>query len=110
MPIIGVQFHPEFLDSANATGAKHRLDRDFGPRFARDALAIEEIVAELTAALVLATLGIAHHPRADHAAYVASWLKVLKGDSRAIFAAASKAQAAADWMHEQQPVSVEASL
>jgi antirestriction protein ArdC len=30
-------------------------------------------------------------------------LQVLKNDSRAIFTAASKAQAAADWMHAQQP-------
>ena len=50
----------------------------------------------------LADLGIAHHPRADHAAYVASWLRALKDDPRAIFTAASKAQAAADWMHAQQ--------
>ncbi|MDP9019093.1 MAG: zincin-like metallopeptidase domain-containing protein [Candidatus Eremiobacteraeota bacterium] len=89
-------------ESAHATGAKHRLDRDFGARFSGDALAVEEITAELTAALVLADLGIAHHPRADHAAYVASWLNVLKNDTRAIFTAASKAQAAADWMHAQQ--------
>jgi antirestriction protein ArdC len=47
---------------------------------------------------VLADLGIAHHPRRDHAAYVASWLRVLKTDPRAIFTAASKALQAADWM------------
>jgi antirestriction protein ArdC len=90
-------------ECAHATGAKHRLDRDFGARFSREALAVEEITAELTAALILADLGLAHHPRADHAAYLESWLKVLKRDTRAIFTAASKAQAAADWMHEQQP-------
>ena len=37
------------------------------------------------------------------AAYIASWLKVLKDDPKAIFTAASKAQQAADWMHAQQP-------
>src|SRR3970282_677790 len=74
-------------------------------RFKRDSLAIEEICAELTASFVLADLGIAHHPRPDHAAYVASWLRALKDDPRAIFTAASKAQAAADWMHAQQPQS-----
>lgn len=52
--------------------------------------------------LVLADLGIAHHPRPDHAAYIASWLEVLKDDPKAIFTAASKAQRAADWMHAQQ--------
>jgi antirestriction protein ArdC len=30
----------------------------------------------MTASFVLADLGIAHHPRRDHAAYVASWLEV----------------------------------
>jgi len=37
--------------------------------------------------------------RADHAAYINSWIKVLKDDKRAIFAAASHAQRAADFLH-----------
>lgn len=90
-------------EATHATGAKHRLDRDFTSRFSHQARAVEELVAELTAGYVLADLGLAHHPRPDHAAYIASWLKVLKDDPRAIFTAASKAQAAADWMHAQQP-------
>jgi antirestriction protein ArdC len=32
-------------------------------------------------------------------------LKVLRDDPRAIFTASSKAQQAADWMHEQQTAS-----
>jgi antirestriction protein ArdC len=51
----------------------------------------------------MADLGIAHRPREEHAAYLRSWLPVLKSDPRAIFAAAGKAQQAADWMHAQQP-------
>jgi len=96
---IGTLIH----EAAHAVGAKHRLNRNFAERFGRDARAIEEIVAELTASYILADLGIAHHPRPDHAAYVASWLRALKNDPRAIFTAASKAQQAADWMHAQQP-------
>jgi antirestriction protein ArdC len=90
-------------EAAHATGAKHRLDRNFQERFRSDWLAIEEATAELTASFVLADLGIAHHPKPDHAAYVASWLRLLEDDPRAIFTAASKAQQAADWMHTQQP-------
>jgi antirestriction protein ArdC len=90
-------------EAAHATGAKHRLDRDFTGKWSKDALAMEEMTAELCASFLLADLGIAHHPRADHAAYVASWLRVLKDEPRAIFTAASKAQAAADWMHDRQP-------
>jgi antirestriction protein ArdC len=51
----------------------------------------------------MADLGIAHRPRHEHAAYIASWLPVLKNDPRAIFTAASQAQQAADWMHARQP-------
>jgi antirestriction protein ArdC len=91
-----------FHEAGHATGAKHRLDRDFGKGFGDRARAMEEAVAELTASYVLADLGIAHHPRPDHAAYIASWLKLLEDDPKAIFTAASKAQQAADWMHALQ--------
>lgn len=94
-------------EAAHATGAKHRLDRDFSKRFSRETLAMEEMTAELAAAMVLASLGVAHHPRPDHAAYVASWLRALKDDPRAVFTAASKAQAAADWMYTQQGASAQ---
>lgn len=94
----GVTLH----ECAHATGAKHRLDRNFKDRFKEDWLPIEEACAELTASFILADLGIAHHPRPDHAAYVASWLEAMKRDPRAIFTAASKAQQAADWMWSRQ--------
>jgi len=60
---------------------------------------MEELVAELGAAFLCADLGISSEPRPDHAAYLTSWLNVLKADSRAIFTAAGKAQAAVDWLH-----------
>ena len=95
----GVWLH----ENGHASGAKHRIDRDLSGRFGSAAYAAEECCVEILSGLVLADLGIAHHPRPDHAAYVASWLKVLKNDPKAIFAAASKAQQAADWMHAKQP-------
>ncbi|ODU35467.1 MULTISPECIES: zincin-like metallopeptidase domain-containing protein [Sphingomonadaceae] len=95
----GVWLH----ENGHASGAKHRLDRDLSGRFGSAAYAAEECCVEILSGLVLADLGIAHHPRPDHAAYIASWLDVLKNDPRAIFTAASKAQQAADWMHAQQP-------
>ena len=80
------------------SGAKHRLDRDLSGRFGSESYAIEELVAELGAAFIAGQLGLPSEPRTDHAPYIASWLKVLKSDSRAIFTAASKAQAAADYL------------
>jgi len=47
----------------------------------------------------MADLGLAYTPRADHAAYLASWLVALKHDPKAIFTAAAQAQAGADWIH-----------
>ena len=90
-------------ECGHGSGAKHRLDRDLSGRFGSAAYALEEISVELLSGMILADLGIAHHPRPDHAAYVASWLQVLKDDPRAIFTAAGKAQQAADWMHARQP-------
>ena len=80
------------------TGAEHRLARTFGKRFGDDAYAMEELVAELGSAFLCADLGLSSSPRADHASYLASWLKVLKADNRAIFTAASAAAKAADWL------------
>lgn len=94
----GVAIH----ECGHATGAKHRLDRDLTGRFGSRSYAAEELCVEMAAGFVLADLGIAHHPRPDHAAYISSWLEVLKDDSRAIFTAASKAQSIADWMHARQ--------
>jgi antirestriction protein ArdC len=90
-------------ECGHATGAKHRLNRDLGGRFGSERYAVDEQIAELTASFVMADLGLAYGARPESAAYLASWLKVLKNDTRAIFTAASKAQQAADWMHAQQP-------
>jgi len=82
------------------TGAKSRLDRDFGGhRFGSEAYIMEELVAEISAAYLCADLELALEPREDHAAYISSWLTVLRGDNRAIFTAAAHAQRAADYIH-----------
>jgi antirestriction protein ArdC len=80
-----------------------RLNRDFGrKRFGDAGYAMEELVAEIGAAFLCADLGITPETREDHAAYVASWLKALKNDKRAIFTAASYAQRAVDHLHSYQ--------
>ncbi len=80
-----------------------RLDRDFGrKRFGDEGYAMEELVAELGSAFLAADLGITPEVREDHAAYIGSWLKVLKNDKRAIFTAAAHAQRAADFLNGLQ--------
>lgn len=85
-----------------------RLARDFDrQRHGDEGYAREELVAELGAAFLCADLGITPEVREDHAAYIASWLEVLKGDKRFVFSAASHAQRAADYLHGLQPRSAE---
>jgi antirestriction protein ArdC len=80
------------------TAKADRCDRQLGKRFGDNAYAVEELIAELGAAFTCAHLGLGTEPRADHATYIQSWLKVLKSDKRAIVTAASKAQQACDWL------------
>ncbi|RED25559.1 antirestriction protein ArdC [Rhodopseudomonas thermotolerans] len=87
------------------TRHENRLNREFGrKRWGDEGYAMEELVAELGSAFLSADLELTPEVRDDHAAYIASWLEVLKRDKRAIFTAASYAQRAADFLHGlQQP-------
>jgi antirestriction protein ArdC len=88
----GVAFH----ELGHWTGHRSRLDRDLRGRFGERAYAAEELVAELCAAFLCAEFSIDGDIR--HAAYIQSWIGLLKADSRAFFTACSKAQAAADYL------------
>ena len=91
-------------ECCHAIRHESRLNRDLGrKRFADAGYAMEELVAEIGAAFLCADLGITPETREDHAAYIQSWLTVLKGDKRAIFTAASHSQKAADYLHSLQP-------
>lgn len=83
------------------TSPARRCDRDLGKHFADHAYAREELVAEIGAAFLCSDLRITLEPRPDHAAYIATWLTVLKSDKRAIFSAAALAQKALDWLIEK---------
>jgi antirestriction protein ArdC len=86
-------------ETTHWTRHKSRLNRDFGrKRFGDEGYAMEELVAELGSAFLAADLELTPEVRDDHAAYIASWIKVLKDDKRAIFTASSHAQRAADFL------------
>jgi antirestriction protein ArdC len=88
----GVAFH----ELGHWTGHRSRLDRDLRHRFGERAYAAEELVAELCAAFLCAEFSIDGDLR--HAGYIASWIGLLKADSRALFTACARAQAAADYL------------
>ena len=77
------------------TGHETRLARQMSGRFGSEAYAMEELVAELSSAILGAELGLRVDHLDHHASYLASWLKVLKADSRAILTVAAKAEEAA---------------
>lgn len=84
----------------HATGHPTRLNREgivksdnHGPIYA-----FEELVAELGSAFLLANLGI--HGEFQHDSYIASWLKVLREDKKAIFKASYQARCATEYVME----------
>lgn len=97
-------------EATHWTAAPHRVDRDLS-RYAKDRTerAREELIAELGSCFLCADLGIVPElePRADHASYLAYWLKVLADDKRAIFSAAAHAQRAVAFLHGLQPATAE---
>jgi antirestriction protein ArdC len=87
-----------FHELAHWTGAKHRLNRDMRGRFGDlHAYAGEELIAELCASFLAAEFSL-NFAGLQHASYLDGWFKLLKLDVRAFFTAASKAQAAADYL------------
>jgi hypothetical protein len=84
-----------------------RLGRDFGRKsWGDEGYSREELVAELGSAFLCADLELHQEPREENAAYVASWLEVLKNDTRAIFTAAAHAQRAADYLNQKAAAQV----
>jgi antirestriction protein ArdC len=81
------------------TGHPSRLDRRLGKRFGAQAYAAEELIAELGAAFLCAEFSI--DGVVPHAAYIESYLTLFENDSKAIFTAASKAQAAVDFLRQK---------
>lgn len=86
------------------TGHPSRLNREYGNRFGDDAYAFEELIAELGAAFVVGHVGFVDVTIENHAAYVESWLTVLKNDKTAIFTAAKQASLAYDFILEKSKI------
>jgi antirestriction protein ArdC len=76
------------------TGHARRLNRDLKHRFGSQAYAAEELVAELSSAILGAELGLPVAHLDTHASYIDHWLKLLRGDDRAILTAAARAEEA----------------
>ncbi len=85
------------------TGNSKRVNRNLGKKFGDKDYAVEELVAELGAAFLSSEFDISRPSKAHHASYIGSWLKTLKENKQAIFAAASEASKASEYLHNLQP-------
>lgn len=91
-----------FHELSHATGHEKRLKRPTitNPNtFGSKEYALEELIAEISASYVCASLGIDFDPIIENsAAYLQGWLKVLKQDKMFIFKATAEAQKSADYI------------
>lgn len=86
----------KFHEVVHWTGHESRLNRNMAGFFGSADYAFEELVAELGSAFLCAHLGI--EGTLQHPEYLASWVKRLGDDEKAIIKAASLAQKATDFI------------
>ena len=67
---------------AHSTGAAKRLNRNLEGRFGDSKYAKEELVAELSAAMVGNTMGFDRRIEDNNIAYIDSWLRTLREEPR----------------------------
>ena len=80
---------------AHSTGHKSRLNRKGFSEiaaFGSETYSKEELVAEITAAMLCGVTGVVNSTIENSAAYIKSWCKQLKSDPKLIVNAASQAQ------------------
>lgn len=98
----GQAFYATLLhEMAHSTGPKGRLNRDLNSSFGDKKYAKEELVAELSAALISSTMGFDKRINDNNAKYVSSWLKVLKEEPSFIKTVLSDVGKASDMIIEK---------
>jgi antirestriction protein ArdC len=89
-------------ECSHAAGHSSRLNRDLSGSFGSRTYAFEEMIAEISAAFLCASLGIV--PTVRHTDYIDSWAEILREDNRAILRAASQASKTANYLLAFAPV------
>ncbi|WP_130905567.1 MULTISPECIES: zincin-like metallopeptidase domain-containing protein [unclassified Pseudomonas] len=96
---VGSYYATALHELTHWSGHRSRLNREGitgGHAFGSTAYAFEELVAEMGAAFLCALTGTTGELR--HEEYLASWLKILKEDKRAIFRASGQAREASEYL------------
>jgi antirestriction protein ArdC len=90
-----------FHELTHSTGHASRVGREGIEQlntFGSESYSKEELVAEMGAAMLCGVTGISPATIPNSAAYLRSWINVLRGDSKLLVSAASAAQKAADYI------------
>lgn len=97
----GMEYYSSALhEMAHSTGTASRLNRETGSKFGDAKYAREELVAELTAAMVGNTMGFDKRILNNNAAYLDGWLKALREDPRYIVSVMSDVNKASHMIFE----------
>ena len=94
-----------FHELTHSTGHASRVGREgveILNTFGSETYSKEELIAEMGSAMLCGVTGIAPVIIENSAAYLRSWISVLKGDSKLIVTAASAAQKACDYIRGPQ--------
>jgi len=97
-----------FHEVGHSTGAEKRLNRDGVTdriHFGSDRYGREELVAEMTSAMLAAETGIDAPTVENTAAYLASWIRTIREDPSILLQAAGQAQRAVDYVLDRKPAS-----
>lgn len=81
---------------SHSTGHKKRLGRDLDGKFGTSSYSKEELVAEFSAAMVLAKYGVDEIPVENSAAYIKNWAEHIRANSGILYDAIQQAQKASD--------------
>src|ERR1700694_4270751 len=95
-----------YRHKAHSTGHAKRLHRenfDNPVSFGSESYSKEELIAEMTAAMLCGIAGIEQRILEKSAASLKTWIARLKSDSRLLVSAASQAQKAADFIQGKAP-------
>jgi len=79
------------------SGNENRLNRDLGGKYGTQDYAKEELRAEIASLMIGSEINIGHNFD-NHAAYVESWIRVLKDDPSELFKASADAQKITDYI------------
>ena len=97
----GMEYYSSFLHEAtHSTGSEKRLNRTMGKHFGDDPYKMEELVAELSAAMVGNSLGFDKRILDNNAAYVNGWVKELRENPKVILSVMSDVNKASNMLIE----------